>query len=234
MADPILKTQKVTGTIEMLLVRIRERFPQSGLLEACKELYSVAKDTDGTVEWISRPNYWIRIAIATFLLILILVVGYSVRQIELDVGQFGLAEFVQLVEAATNELILLGAGIVFLATLENRRKRRRVVKATNRLRCLAHIIDAHQLTKDPDRNMQAALPTKSSPKMKLNDYELGRYLDYCSEMLALVGKLGFLYVQNYDDPVANEAVNDLEDLTTGMSRKIWQKIMILRARAGQD
>jgi hypothetical protein len=47
-----------------------------------------------------------------------------------------------------------------------------------------------------------------------------RYLDYCSEMLSLISKIGFLYMQNYHDPVATEAVNDLDDLTNGLSRKI--------------
>ena len=46
-------------------------------------------------------------------------------------------------------------------------------------------------------------------------------------MLSLIGKLAALYVQKFDDPVALGAVNEVEELTTGLSRKIWQKIMIL-------
>ena len=49
-------------------------------------------------------------------------------------------------------------------------------------------------------------------------------------MLSLVGKVGFLYVQKFDDPVAVKSVNDLETLTTALSRKVWQKIMILRSQ----
>ena len=54
-----------------------------------------------------------------------------------------------------------------------------------------------------------------------------RYLNYCSEMLSLIGKVAALYVQDFDDEVAVAAVNELEDLTTALSSKIWQKIMIL-------
>jgi len=36
-----------------------------------------------------------------------------------------------------------------------------------------------------------------------------------------------LYVQDSPDPVVLDAVNDVETLTTGLSSKIWQKIMIL-------
>ena len=57
--------------------------------------------------------------------------------------------------------------------------------------------------------------------------DLARYLDYCSEMLSLTGKVAALYVQNFEDGVALQAVNEIEDLTTGLSRKIWQKLTIV-------
>ena len=42
-----------------------------------------------------------------------------------------------------------------------------------------------------------------------------------------LGKLAALYVQHYDDQVALAAVDGIEDLTNGLSRKIWQKIAML-------
>jgi EmrB/QacA subfamily drug resistance transporter len=36
-----------------------------------------------------------------------------------------------------------------------------------------------------------------------------------------------LYMQDMRDPVIIESVNEIEDLTTSLSRKIWQKIMVL-------
>jgi hypothetical protein len=65
----------------------------------------------------------------------------------------------------------------------------------------------------------------------MSQFELIRYLDYCTEMLSLTGKLAALYMQNMRDPVIIEAVNEIEDLTTGLSRKIWQKIMILNQKS---
>ena len=61
----------------------------------------------------------------------------------------------------------------------------------------------------------------------MTPFELSRYLDYSSEMLSLLSKTAALYVQHFNDPVTLSAVNDVEELTTGLSRKIWQKIMIL-------
>jgi hypothetical protein len=59
--------------------------------------------------------------------------------------------------------------------------------------------------------------------------ELGRYLDYCSELLSLIGKIGALYVQDFPDTVALEAVDQLSTLTNALSRNIWQKIIILES-----
>jgi hypothetical protein len=38
-------------------------------------------------------------------------------------------------------------------------------------------------------------------------FELTRYLDYCSEALSLTGKVAALYIQNFEDEVALQAVN---------------------------
>ena len=61
----------------------------------------------------------------------------------------------------------------------------------------------------------------------MTPFELNRYLDYCSDGLALISKIAALYVQGFQDPVLLDAVDDVEDLTAGFSRKIWQKITIL-------
>ncbi|MEK6222153.1 MAG: hypothetical protein N2D54_07880 [Chloroflexota bacterium] len=46
-------------------------------------------------------------------------------------------------------------------------------------------------------------------------------------MLSLTGKVAALYAQFIDDPVVLDAVSRVELLTTAMSRKVWQKLMIL-------
>jgi hypothetical protein len=48
----------------------------------------------------------------------------------------------------------------------------------------------------------------------------------------LTGKVAALYVQNFEDSVAVSAVNDVENLTTDMARKVWQKLMVLHAGSG--
>jgi hypothetical protein len=114
-----------------------------------------------------------------------------------------------------------------MITLEERLKRRQILKALQELRSIIHVIDMHQLTKDPGMKAHVSQPTPSSPARRLSKPELVRYLDYCSEMLSLAAKVAVLYIQSFPDPVVTEAVNDLERTATSLSHKIWQKINIL-------
>jgi len=229
-AKCVLIAEEVRKTIERLYLRMRDRFPQSNLANICRELLEIAKEAPQTVQWIVTPNYWLRFGTYGFILVVVvLLLVESLWQLDLPAGGINLADLVQLVDSALNSVVWIGAGLVFLVTLENRRKRNRVIHAVNRLRCIAHIVDMHQLTKDPDSIAEHGLPTAHSPQRALSPYELARYLDYCTEMLSLISKTAFLYVQDYHDPVAAEAVNDLEDLTNGLSSTIWQKIMMLPA-----
>jgi len=225
----LLQAGKVIETVEQLGLRISERFGDSGLSKVCGELLRAAKRTDMQIAWIERPHWGYRLLVGIFLLAAVAGLIYAVSSVEFSTGGFGLADLVQLGDAALNNLVLIGAAIVFLVSMESRAKRKRVVKCVNRLRSIAHLIDAHQLTKDPNVAAGDSCNTEHSPKRNLTPYELNRYLDYCSEMLSLVGKIGFLYVQNFDDPVAVKSVNDLEALATALSRKVWQKIMLIKS-----
>ena len=141
---------------------------------------------------------------------------------------FHLGDLIGTVESAINELIFLGFALFFLVSIETRLKRRVALRALHRLRSLAHVVDMHQLTKDPTRLLSTRKrDTESSPERTFSPFELARYLDYCSEMLALMAKTAALFAQNMDDSVILASVNDLESLTQGLSGKIWQKIMIL-------
>jgi hypothetical protein len=94
-------------------------------------------------------------------------------------------------------------------------------------RSIIHVIDMHQLTKDPSMAVSVAGKTASSPPRMLSRFELARYLDYCSEMVSLTSKVAVLYAQTFPDPVVTEAVSEIERVGVGLSQKIWQKIMIL-------
>ena len=117
--------------------------------------------------------------------------------------------------AHVGRVVLIALGVFFVWNFETRVKRRRALAALHELRSIAHVIDMHQLPKDPDRLQKGRPNTKSSPKSSMNAFDLRRYLDYCSEMLSLTGKVAALHLQTLDDSAVVAAVNEIETLTTG-------------------
>ncbi len=223
---PILLSSELLKTCKRLQSRIRDRFPEASLATTCDKLMGIASETDKTIAWIKRPNYFIRVSSWIMIGLLVISLIRSWFALKITISGMNAADFFQMIDAGFNSLVLLGAAGLFLTTFETRRKRKRVINSVNKLKCIAHIIDAHQLTKDPQS--MAEKKTEHSPERILTEYELGRYLDYCSEMLSVTSKVAFLYVQNFDDPTANQAVNDLEALTVGLSQKVWQKIVMIQ------
>lgn len=222
-----LKPDLIVHTTRKLSARISERFPGFGLSRVCEELLNVAGKAAVTSDWIGKPNLWLRAGVG-FCILLIIAAGIAgVISLRSYSGNASVYEVLQGIEAGINDLVFIGIAIFFLTNYENRIKRNRALKALHELRSLAHIIDMHQLTKDPERILNSGESTPSSPERKMTPFELVRYLDYCSEMLSIISKIAAVYVQDYDDDVTLGAVNEIENLTSGLSRKIWQKIMIL-------
>jgi hypothetical protein len=219
-------------TLKQLSNRIQERFPGSGLGGVARELHATAGETRERVIWISRPHYPTRITVVLFLIVLGAVIAYTATTVLGDLQGEKLTPSVLagMIESATNEFLLAGAAVFFLVGIEARIKRTRAQRVLHELRAIAHVIDMHQLTKDASRVIGASgWTTESSPKRTMTAFQLTRYLDYCSEMLSIVGKLAALYAQSLPDSMVVGAVNDIETLTTGLSRKIWQKIVQLDA-----
>ena len=224
-----LNPESILETINRLEKRIGDRFPESGLLQVCKEFRILAGQAVDMAHRLGPPIWPVRaVAIAaTGLLIFVAIGAMSVLLQRFSLNTNNIAELLQATEAGINELIFLGLAIFFLISLETRIKRHSALQALHRLRSIAHVVDMHQLTKDPAHLLSNFKETASSPARSLTRYELMRYLDYCAEMLALDSKVAALFAQNMDDPVVLAAVNDMESLTQGLSGKIWQKIMIL-------
>ena len=234
MNSSTLQPKRIVSTIELLNQRIDERFPDAGLKQVCSNVLVLAKNMESRAVWIGQPVIWLRVVTWLFAVaIIVLTVGsfaWALLSPEADaIAPSGVTEMIQVMEAAINDVLLIGAAIFFLLTIETRYKRKRALAALHEIRSIAHVIDMHQLTKDPHRilNGEQYRNTPLSPKMEMTRFELHRYLDYCSEMLALLGKIAAVYVQEFDDGVALASAAEIETLTTGLSSKIWQKIGIL-------
>lgn len=214
-----LDPARIIETLERLKARIGERFPEAGLSRVCAELVTTARRTTKRASEISAHNWPLRIAVSAMIAAGIIAIASVVRYLHLEDIETNVG-LLQSLEAAVNLLILFGGATWFLIGLDDRLKRQRALDELHTLRSIAHVVDMHQLTKDPHTLTRDSKPV-------LNAERLVRYLDYCAEMLALIAKLAALYAERMRDPVVIDAVTEIENLTTGLSRKIWQKISIV-------
>lgn len=227
----LLDPERVTITLERLLARIEQRFPDSSLADVCRETIGIGRRTSRSAAQLGRPYWPLRIGIFLMLAAGIAAQIAAGSLIHVEGQTLNAPDLIQGLEAAVNLLILFGGAVWFLLSLEERFKRRRALDALNAFRALAHVIDMHQLTKDPTIVLQPHLKTQASPARAMSQFELTRYLDYCAEMLSLIGKLAALYGNHTRDGAVINAINDIENLTGNLGRKIWQKITIISALA---
>jgi hypothetical protein len=225
-----LDSAHLVTTADALQRRIAARFPASGLSRVASELAQACRDGAELERWLARPNWLLRGVTLFGSLLFVVLIGAALSRLDVRWSVGALSELLQALESGVNDLVFLGVAIYFVATWERRKKRARVLRALHVLRALAHIVDMHQLTKDPEFAPTRGSTTAASPVRTLSAFELTRYLDYCSESLSLISKVAALYAQPFDDAPALAAVKEIEDLTNGLSRKIWQKIMILDRR----
>lgn len=216
----------ILSTLRTVETRTQQSFPGSGLGKVAAELHEVGQAIVLLVAKLRHPIWALRvltligivglIAIAVWVFYMALTISPS--------GQDGLMETLQAIESVTNELIFLTLGIIFFATLENRLKRRAAIDSLHRLRSFAHVIDMHQLSKDPNNVLQPETP--SDPRFKSPE-DLVHYLDLCTDLLSINSKLAALHVQYFQNNEVLNNVSEVEALSHELSRKIWQKIMIL-------
>ncbi|MBM7516077.1 hypothetical protein [Nocardioides nitrophenolicus] len=232
MPSPLERVQAapVLATVRRLEQRIAARFPGRGLNKVAGELAGLVETVDSSTATARGRRSWLRplsrFGIVAVLVVTVAVMVLAVRSALVDAPDDGLA-WIPLAESAVNDLVFAALGIWFLYSVPERLQRTRLLELLHRLRSLAHIIDMHQLTKDPERLRTEFVPTDASVAMDLDTDQLEHYLDYCSELLSLVGKTAALCAEASRDPVVLDTVSTVETLTVSLERKIWQKIAVL-------
>ena len=230
-----LDPEMLTRTCDLLSKRIAERFPNAALVSISRDLVSISVDTTRLVRWLDRPILWARGLVVVLGILIVILASVALRGVyfrevqpaDANKPYSSIADALQGFDAMVNELLLLGGALYFVSSLERRIKRRRTLEALHGLRSMAHIVDMHQLTKDPGQLLTRGPSTRSSPVRDMPPYELTRYLGYSSELLSLISKIAALHVQEFDDSVALSAVDELEGLCTGVASRIWLKILIV-------
>ena len=167
-----LDPNELRMTAERLERRISQRFPGSGLAQRAVDLQDLLDRLRARADEVAEPIAWVR---ALYLVLaVVVIIGLTAVPIDLSATEeLTTVGWVQFVEALVNDIVLLGAGIAFLTTLETRIKRRRALRELHEIRSFAHVIDMMQLTKDPQHLVDAPeLRTEASPTDDLDAYEL--------------------------------------------------------------
>ncbi|PKQ30990.1 MAG: hypothetical protein CVT62_11045 [Actinobacteria bacterium HGW-Actinobacteria-2] len=223
-----LDADAVAATAQRLAVRIQARFPDRNLGEVAGRVAMVTSEVERTS---ARSSLMRVLRVVGLVLIVVLVAVAAVSLVALAaelIGNTGSTlGWLEAVETSVNDLVFAGVAVAFLWLLPARVERARILGELHRLRSLAHVIDMHQLTKDPERFDAGYTPTDSSVRVGLSSQQMSSYLEYCSELLSLVAKTAALYAERTTDAAVLATISDIENLTTGMSRKIWQKLALL-------
>ena len=226
-----LDAREVDATLSQLRNRIEARFPERDLVNVANELHDaiarVSVESSSRRRQLLLVRWTIAIGATAIGAAAVLAIALAMRDaIRASEGTRAF-EWLPVVESAINDIAFAGIAIFFLLSLPARQRRRSGLDLLHRLRSLAHVVDMHQLTKDPDRLLAAPAPTSASVTNEFGAPDLGRYLVYCSELLALVGKTAALCAQEVTDDVVLDRVSEIEILTSDMSRMIWQKLSLL-------
>ena len=225
-----LAAHHVGATVAQLERRIHARFGERGLTKAVRDLGRlvavVQSEAAESRNRLRRTTLGARAVSITIIAATLIALAFGLRSAVTD-GLAKTADWVPLIESVVNDLVFAAIAVVFLWAFPERLERRSLLRLLHRLRSLAHVIDMHQLSKDPEQVSPTYTPTAESVTHGLDAEQLHHYLNYCSEMLSLTAKTAALCAAHTTDAVVLDTVAYIETLTTELSNKIWQKISLL-------
>jgi len=224
--------------VEATLVRLRERIdtamPGRHLADVVEEVRQVVvgigKDARfATWRRAVRIGSWVATACLVALIVAAVVSAVRAGLGSDDVHGF---EWLGVIESGVNDVVFAAVAIWFLQSLPERVERRRLLTTLYRLRSLAHVTDMHQMTKHTVD--EQPLQDVDVPHRVMDEASYVRYLEFCSSLLSLTAKTAALCGEDTTDAVVLDTVSEIETLTASMSRKIWQKISLIRMVPGDS
>ncbi|MEV0891861.1 hypothetical protein [Promicromonospora sp. NPDC050262] len=224
-----LEPVPVIETARRLCDRIGARFPDRGIHLVAQELVGLTEQVADTSAGTRRRSRLVQGAsrgmIAVVVLVALVAFGFAVEAAFTEAPDNGL-DWLPLIESAVNDVVFVAIAVIVLHSVPQRVQRSDLLAKLHRLRSLAHIIDMHQLTKEPER-LRDAFASGEGADVDLTPEQVEYYLEYCTELLSIVGKAAALCAEESQDDIVLSTVSTIESLTLGMSRKVWQKIFVL-------
>jgi hypothetical protein len=225
---------KLIDTIGRVVAQVEAEFPKADLLQVGKSVMELAHKAEARSTAIQKTNPWLRFGI-----ILVLALGFSagffvVNNIRRFPDTGDLFTMFQGLEAVLNVVILSGAAIFSIVTIETRWQRNAALKEINAVVSLIHIIDMHQLGKHA---MIAEMRNMTRNGLLKEEFytlsQINRYFDFCSDLMSLAAKITLIYEEKLPDSVISDAVTDAAQLATALSNETYQKMMLIDRAAFQ-
>jgi len=114
-----LDANKIIATIDLLKQRIDQRFPGSGLRGVAGDLLAVARDTEAEAASLARPNRAIQIAVGFLAAAFLSLIAFALINIPAPTNTEA-TNILQTLDAVANLVVLAGALLIFLVTLQRR------------------------------------------------------------------------------------------------------------------
>ena len=109
-----LNVEKVTDAINLLFLRIEERFPTSNLLNVCNELKDLSIIAKANIRHLNKPYIYFRILFSLLIIITLGSLIYTVSKISGQGKPIDIQSFISTSEALLNELVMIGAAFLFI------------------------------------------------------------------------------------------------------------------------
>ena len=208
-----LRPESLRKTLKLFSKHISEKFPGSGLSGVSTELEETALVCIETSGKLFRPLWGLRIAVWFCVVLLISLPLDALLLLDTPIKFDSLSDFTQLMQAADagfNLLLLLAGAALFLTSVESRIKRQRALVVLDELRSLAHVVDMHQVGKDPAMDIplvDTGSREAAGSQTIRSTADLWHYLSFCTDLLSMVGKLAALFAQVQNDRKVLNTVN---------------------------
>src|SRR5258706_10841331 len=138
-----LEPSKLQAAIRQVEARIGEAFPGSGLAGLAASLAAIAADAVARSARIRAANWRLRLVSTALLGSMALLIGLAILHARPPPEEIEAFQLAQGIDALLSAIVLCGAAVAFVVTLEVRAKRKKALEALHELRVLAHVIDLH-------------------------------------------------------------------------------------------
>jgi hypothetical protein len=217
-------------TAKRLVERVQDRFGEDDLTGIARQVSDVASRSEKRIGRALRVGFMIRVLTWPLVVGAILGVASWIGSLQLTIRVNDAGDLAQSLDSVVQTMLVLGAGVWFLLSIGTKVQRRSLLKALQELNALAQVIDLIQLDKDPDRlHFSTEQRSPKSPTLgKANTaFLLSRYLDYCGELLSVLGKVACLYRERIDDEVILSRLGDFDRLTNQLRTNIGAKMGLI-------